>query len=108
MAELNEVEQDVPPLLEVMLKELDIKDKWREIGEVLKVSKTKLDDIQGRGINDKEKFKIVLKEWLDKNMSVYMWSPLLQALNNSTIDMNPNRIEKLRKTYCNRTEGEYS
>lgn len=104
----NEVDQDAPPLLEVILEELsdDIKDKWREVGEVLKVSKTKLDDIQERGVNDKDNFKIVLKEWMDKNMSTYMWSPLLQALNNSTIDMNPSRLEQLRETYCNCAEGE--
>ena len=110
MAELNhenEVDQDVPPLLEVILEELnDIEDKWREVGEVLKVSKTKLDDIQERGVNDKDNFKIVLKEWMDKNMSTYMWSSLLQALNNSTINMHPSRIEQLRETYCNRAEGE--
>ena len=113
MAELNhenQVEQDAPPLLEVIVEELgDIKEKWREVGEVLKVSTTKLDDIQERGLNDKDNLKIVLKEWMDKNMSMLMWSPLLQALNNSTIDMNPSRIEQLRETYCNRAEleGEY-
>ena len=106
----NQVEQEAPPLLEVILKELDdIKDKWREVGEVLKVSKAKLDDIQERGVNDKDNFRIVLKEWMDKNMSMYMWSPLLQALNNSTIDMNPSRIEQLCETYSgNRAEGEDS
>ena len=100
---VNEAEQGVRPLLEVILEELDdIKNKWREVGEVLKVSKATLDELQKEAnvINDKENFKIVMKEWIDKNMNKYMWSPLLQALNNSNIGMDPSRIEQLHETYC--------
>ena len=86
------------PLLETMLKELDeIKDKWREVGKVLKVSKTTLDE-RANVINDKENFKIVMKEWLEKNRNSYIWSPLLQALNN--IDVDSSVLERLRKAYC--------
>lgn len=109
MAELIEHE-DVRPLLEVILEELDaIKDKWREVGEVLRVSKSTLDELQkGANVNDKENFKLVMKEWIEKNTSKYLWSPLLQALNNSDLDVSLLDLEGLRETYCPANEPDES
>ena len=94
MAELIEADQslEVPvnqSLLDDISKRLDsVKDKWREIGEALEVSEQTLDYLQSHskgakgGVNDKENFEIVMKEWIEKNMSTYMLPPLRQALNN--------------------------
>ena len=97
--------QEVRPLLEEILEELDaIKDKWREVGEVLEVSKTTLDELQSRSkganYNDKNNFEVVMKEWIEKNTSTYMWPPLLQALNNSKLDTSLLDLEKLTEAYC--------
>ena len=100
MAELIEVEQDVRPLLEVILEDLDtIKDKWREVGEVLKVSKTTLDELQNRSnnVNDKDSFEVVMKEWIGKNTSKYLWPPLLQVLKSNDFPLD---YEWLTKTHC--------
>ena len=117
MAELIEADQslEVPvhqSLLNDISKELDgVKDKWREIGEALKVSEETLDDLQnhskgakgGGGFNDKENFDVVMKEWIEKNMGTYMWPPLLQALNNiHDLDLN---LEKLNNTYCHHDDS---
>ena len=109
MAEL-EVEQDVRPLLEVILEDLDtIKDKWLEIGEVLEVSKTTLDELQSRSkganVNDKDNFEVVMKEWVEKNTSKYLWPPLLQVLKNNDFPLD---YEWLTETHCPvANDGEY-
>ena len=103
MAELVEIEQeDARPLLEEMLEDLSsITDKWREVGEVLKVSRATLDELQshskGANINDKNSFEVVMKEWIEKNTSAYMWSPLLQILKNNDFPLD---YERLTEAHC--------
>ena len=100
MAELVEIEQeDVRPLLEEMLEDLhSITDKWREVGEVLNVSRATLDELQshskGANINDKNSFEVVMKEW---NTSAYMWPPLLQILKNNEFPLD---YERLTEAHC--------
>ena len=113
MAELVEPDEpeDVRPLLEEILEELyAIKDKWREIGEVLEVSKTTLRELQSRSkggnFNDKDNFEVVMKEWIEKNTSKYLWPPLLQALNNSDLDMSRLDLEGLKETHCSAISAE--
>jgi hypothetical protein len=110
MAELIEVEQeDVPrPLLEEILEDLDsITDKWREVGEALNVSRATLDELQsqskGANVNDKHSFEVVMKEWIEKNTSTYMWPPLLQVLNNKGYRLD---YERLREAHCPVANGE--
>ena len=103
MAELIEVEQEeVRPLLEEILEDLDsIRDKWREVGEVLEVSKTTLEELQscskGANVNDKNSFEVVMKEWIEKNTSKYMWYPLLEVLQNNGFLLD---YERLREAHC--------
>lgn len=113
MAELEEFEQeDVRPLLEEILEDLDsIRDRWREVGKVLNVSKETLDELQShskgadRDVNDKNNFEVVMKEWIDKNTSAYMWPPLLQVLKNNNFPLD---YENLREAHCPaaNTDGE--
>ena len=102
MAELIEIEEDARPLLEEFLEDLDsITDKWREVGEVLNVSRATLDELQshskGANINDKNSFEVVMKEWIEKNTSTYMWPPLLQILKNNGFPLD---YERLTEAHC--------
>lgn len=103
MAELVEIEQeDARPLLEEMLEDLhSITNKWREVGEVLNVSRATLDELQshskGANINDKNNFEVVMKEWIEKNTSTYMWAPLLQILKNNDFPLD---YERLTEAHC--------
>ena len=70
----------------------EIKPKWHEIGESLGLNEAELP----RDGTEEELLHQVITKWVEKNLGIKMWPPLLDALSKETTS---NIISELRENY---------